>query len=78
MVMSSPEPDGDEGNNAVFTVNGEPVKFYLYGTQEDRSPWTLTEGAREKLKEKILVRLTNTSSLSARRWRSKSAFVPLD
>ena len=45
------EPDSD-----LFTVNGEPVKFYLWGTNaSDEKPGVLSEGQRDALRSNILV-----------------------
>ncbi|EIW60963.1 uncharacterized protein TRAVEDRAFT_46200 [Trametes versicolor FP-101664 SS1] len=42
--------DADDGANALFTITGRPVYFYLYGTNEPTAPGALTEGQREHLK----------------------------
>ncbi|KAI0373155.1 hypothetical protein BV20DRAFT_1119221 [Pilatotrama ljubarskyi] len=42
--------DGEEDAAApVFTSNGRPVFFYLYGTNEPHSYWALSQGQREEL-----------------------------
>ncbi|KAI0355129.1 hypothetical protein OH77DRAFT_1590073 [Trametes cingulata] len=48
---NTPRDDqGEEDAEArIFTINGRPVLFYLYGTSEPRSFWALSEGQRKEL-----------------------------
>ncbi|TBU29335.1 hypothetical protein BD311DRAFT_720911 [Dichomitus squalens] len=38
----------------IFVVNGEPVAFYLHGTNEPGDRWALTPGQREELARKVM------------------------
>ncbi|KAI0628799.1 hypothetical protein C8Q77DRAFT_1145464 [Trametes polyzona] len=51
---NSPADDEDQdAGDGIFTIDGRPVYFYLYGTNEPESSWALSEGQREDLQEKI-------------------------
>ena len=58
-MSASPEDEefDSDPESEIFVVNGKRVKFYLWGTQEEKErSWELSEGQREALRDKILVR----------------------
>ena len=45
----------DPDDHQLFVVEGNPVAFYLYGTNEPSKRSALTPGQREKLARDIMV-----------------------
>ena len=51
---NSPQDDRPK-RDPIFAPGGEPVRFYLWGTNEPDSRWKLSDGRRDALIEKIKV-----------------------